>query len=213
MKSSHPQKNEIGRPLSFPKKALINDVTELFWTHGYKNLSLNIISQKTGLKRSSLYNTFKSKEALFSECLKNYSSNSPSKCLESYQPGQNVGHMLFNMFKQICIARSKDKQHRGCLVANTFSEIFTSDTELGQTLRTKNELQQKNMTHIIVNAIKQNELPVDTNAEIIANIIISFMIGLNMHSKKGGSKKELQKMSVVFLEKIGFCVDNDKQIT
>lgn len=204
MGTSQLRESEIGRPLGFSRETLINDVTELFWTHGYNNLSLNIIAQKTGLKRSSLYNTFKTKEGLFSECLKNYTLNSPTICLESYQAGEHVGALLHDMFDQICAARAKDKQHRGCFAANIYSEIALSDTNLGKTLRQKNAARQKRMIRIIEHAIEQNELPQDTSADIIGNIILSFMTGINMHAKKGATKKELQNMSRVFLEKIGF---------
>ena len=70
-------KKSAGRPRSFDRDQLIEKVMHLFWDRGYKDLSFNEIATATGLTRASLYNSFKSKDALFFEALKTYSSSTP----------------------------------------------------------------------------------------------------------------------------------------
>lgn len=197
-------KNERGRPLSFCRESVISEVTELFWTHGYSTLSLSSIAQKLGLKRSSLYNSFETKEKLFWECLAHYGNHSPTKCLMDYQAGQAVGPMLHKMLADISTLRAKDKLSRGCLAVNTFNELATRDSSLGQKLRERQQTRLNLMAQVIEHATAQGELPADTDAVITANIVFSFMAGLNMHAKNGASEQELVDMSRVFLQKIGF---------
>ncbi|MEM8645620.1 MAG: helix-turn-helix domain-containing protein, partial [Pseudomonadota bacterium] len=44
-----------------------------FWQRGYEATSLSDLEAATGLNKSSLYNAFESKEALFVRCLERYS--------------------------------------------------------------------------------------------------------------------------------------------
>ncbi len=106
-------KNERGRPLSFCRESVISEVTELFWTHGYSTLSLSSIAQQLGLTRSSLYNSFETKEKPFWECLAHYGNHSPPKCLMDYQAGQGVGPSLHHKLADFSTLPAKDKLSRG----------------------------------------------------------------------------------------------------
>lgn len=204
MKNQPAEKPGRGRPASFAKDKLIADVTELFWRCGFHTLSLNTIAQKMGLKRSSLYNTFKTKEGLFTECLAHYRAHSPTKCLEDYQAGQKVGPLLHNLFDDICTLRAADPERRGCLMTNTLNELAGSKTALAQTLKQQNQARHQKVCAIIEAAIAQKELAEDSDPAILAKVILSFMAGLNLHAKSGCSQEELQQMSTLFLQAIGF---------
>ncbi len=208
MNDSVLQKSERGRPSSFSREQVIDQVMQLFWTHGYNDLSFNAIAKEIDLKRSSLYNTFKTKEALFTECLKYYVARSPLMDFEKYQAGQAVSPLMHRIFNDICEQRAEDALHRGCLATNTFNELATSDSTLGETMRKHHAQRQKTVADVIRYAINQGELPDNSNAQVLANIILSFLAGLNIHAKKGGSQTELKKMSQLFLNKIGFVVKN-----
>jgi len=196
--------NQRGRPINFSREKLVETVTELFWEDGYNAISLNKVANNMGLNRSSLYNSFKSKEELFLECLEYYSSRSPTAKFRNYEAGQNIGRLLYEVLDEICELRSKDKNNRGCLAANAFNELSNKKTPLGKKLLKRNARSKKVMITLIEQAVIQNELPKDTDASIIAYIILSFMSGLNAHAKSGVSAKELKKMCHVFLQKIGF---------
>ncbi len=198
------KKKERGRPSTYSREKIVERVTQLFWTHGYNDLSLNSISKEIGLNRSSFYNAFETKEALFLECMNHYLDESPTKLLSLHQDGQAVGPLMHKVLKKICELRASDKQKRGCLATNSFVELATNNTELGQTLLEKSALRYKGMARLVERAISQGELSKDDDPEIIANLLISFMNGLNMHAKKGASLKELTSMADVFLTKIGF---------
>lgn len=202
----HMTNQKRGRPAGFAREQLIEKVAKLFWTHGYNNLSFNVIAQKTGLKRSSLYNSFKTKEALFTECLDYYDAKSPTQVLYRDDLEQNVGGVLRQMFDEICLQRSQDKNHRGCMAANIYDEMVTSDTELGEKLREKHRYRRERLIGLLQQAIHNGELSDNEDVYSLANIILSFMNGLNMHAKEGMSLKALQNMSHVFLAKLGFII-------
>lgn len=193
-----------GRPIEFSRSELIKTVTELFWSHGYHDLSLNQIAKKMGLNRSSLYNSFKTKEALFLECLEYYIENSPMALLGAHKEGQSVTDALYRIIDDICRLRSQDKENKGCLVVNIFSEMAGDSTELGQVLIKKNKKKIEYMILLMNRAIQQKELPADADPDVIAKTILFFLNGLNLHAKTGATFNELQLVAHFFLKNIGF---------
>lgn len=195
---------ERGRPKKNSRGDLVAVITDLFWSHGYQPLSINEIAKELGLTRSSLYNSFKTKEALFLECMEYYLVKSPTSRFKTYVSGEPVGPLLYSVFNEICEKRSKDVNRRGCLATNTFNELASSKTDLGKKLLANNAKRKAVMTKMIQCAIEQNEIAASSDPKVFTNMIISFMNGLNIHAKTNVSMDELQKMSFTFLQTIGF---------
>ena len=61
-----------GRPKAFDEKEALTTTMHYFWEHGYDNTSLDNLLLAMGIKMSSFYETFKSKEVVFSRCLALY---------------------------------------------------------------------------------------------------------------------------------------------
>lgn len=193
-----------GRPPIFCHDELVRIITEMFWSDGYKSLSINSIAKKLGLNRTSLYNSFKSKENLLLECLDYYAEQSPTAKLFQHQPQQNISGLLTQVLYQICRERANDPLKRGCLAANIYTELASDKSCAAKTILDKNEARKKKMRLIIKRAIDQQELPPNTDPEICANVILSFMNGLNAHAKSGATEQEMKRMCDFFIEKIGF---------
>lgn len=197
-------KRERGRPVIYTREQIVSRVMQLFWTRGYNDLSLNGIAKELGLNRSSIYNSFKNKDELFLECLTHYLDTSPTRHLANHVPGQAVGPLLQKVLNDICELRSSDEEKRGCFMTNSSTELATGDSNLGKLLVEKNKAREKGMLKVISCAIEQGELNDADDPVVMTNLITSFMVGLNMHAKKSNSFDELQNMSNVFLQKIGF---------
>ena len=101
---------------------------------------------------------------------------------------------------------SNDSGKRGCLATNSFSEIKLNGSDLSKLLVGINTLKKKNMIKIMQCAIDQGELNSSDDPEIMANLMLSFMVGLNMHAKKSNSLNELLNMTHVFIAKMGFKI-------
>lgn len=61
-----------GRPALFDSDRVIEQVADLFWARGYDGVAVSDITAATGLSKSSLYNRFDSKDALFEAALRRY---------------------------------------------------------------------------------------------------------------------------------------------
>ena len=61
-----------GRPIEFDPDAALTDAMQLFWRKGYENTSLPDLLDAMQLSKSSLYQAFGSKQALFERCMTRY---------------------------------------------------------------------------------------------------------------------------------------------
>lgn len=76
--------------------------------------------------------------------------------------------------------------------------------ELGAALLRVQARRKESLVNLIKQAINQNELPKDTDAETMANVILAFMSGLSAFSKTGANKQKLCAMCHAFLKQMDF---------
>ncbi|GAA1086865.1 TetR/AcrR family transcriptional regulator [Nocardiopsis composta] len=62
----------MGRPRKFDEDEVVEAACRVFWRGGYDGTSTDDLCRATGLTRSSLYNSFTSKEELFVRALRRY---------------------------------------------------------------------------------------------------------------------------------------------
>ncbi|WP_102159459.1 TetR/AcrR family transcriptional regulator [Zhihengliuella halotolerans] len=62
----------MGRVQTFETEVAVRAAREVFWRRGYEEASIPELEAATGLRRSSLYNTFGSKRGLFDAAVRSY---------------------------------------------------------------------------------------------------------------------------------------------
>ena len=67
---------EMARPASFDREQVLEIALNAFWDTGFSNTGIAALVERMGLKPSSLYGAFSSKEGLFMEVLQRYSAQS-----------------------------------------------------------------------------------------------------------------------------------------
>ena len=119
-----------------------------------------------------------------------------------------------NFIPLVSVPSTYSKVYEKDLIKNGFKLVIYANQLLraaypamqyaAKTILDRNEARKKKMRLIIKRAIDQQELPPNTDAEICAHVILSFMNGLNAHAKSGATEQEMKRMCDFFIEKIGF---------
>ena len=80
----------MARPSKFDRDEAIETAMEAFWRAGYQACSVRALSERLGITRSSFYNAFGSREALFREALARYGDQAPDQAFADAQvnPGE-----------------------------------------------------------------------------------------------------------------------------
>lgn len=165
------------------KKIILNSAIELFYNKGYDQVSIRTIADSVGIKGSSIYNHFKSKEDILIEMVNyhkaylnnNYQGTLAGVVIESMTPESKIEDLLIESYHQTL----------GNLATKELQQIFhiLSRNQLSHPIVSEylNEI-------LLVNAIKElkklfdkmNELNIIqySDTELLAHEFYSYIIYL-----------------------------------
>lgn len=193
----------MARPSGFDRDTAIETAMQEMWWHGYKSSSVKSISETLGIKRSSYYNAFGSREDLFKEAMAVYFKQSPDYILHGELPDMSVVELLTRTFKAICAARAGDPEGRGCLAINSLTELDESDAELRDLIKNAVLRSAVRLEELLVIAVENGELPATTNVHAKALALQNLMVGINVLAKALRDEDELWLSVKTTLEGLG----------
>ncbi|MFD2835878.1 TetR/AcrR family transcriptional regulator [Azotobacter vinelandii] len=103
---------------------MLEQAMQMFWRHGYEATSLQDLLTATGLSKSSLYQTYPSKRALFAAALRHYCAQRRRELRERLQAAVSPREFLRGW---LCCALEEEcagEAPRGCMLVNVASEFF-----------------------------------------------------------------------------------------
>ena len=189
----------MARPSKFNREEAINFAMNEIWRDGYEANSVKALSEKLGITRSSFYNAFGNRAALFREVLKLYFSQTPDRKFREECADVSVKRIFTDTFRAVCKARSKDKEARGCLAVNCISELCNTNSELGPLL----EEAVLGNVELLIQGISTGELEDDIDPRILALSVQNLLIGLNVLCKVVRKNSDLWHVARVTLQGLG----------
>ncbi|WP_276167240.1 TetR/AcrR family transcriptional regulator [Zobellia alginiliquefaciens] len=116
------------RAKNYCEKEVIEKAMSVFWIHGFKGTSMQMLEKEMGINKFSIYSSFGSKHGVFVECLKRYNEKTKNIYLsfKNSEGGVEDIIQLFHDFKNIWFSNEK----KGCFMTNTHNEFADSDDEL-----------------------------------------------------------------------------------
>lgn len=195
-----------GRPAAFNRDAAIKRAMNLFWRDGYQAVTARDLASAMNIQRSSFYNSFGSKERVFSEALQNYIHIAPDAALDEIEAGQLVIPAIVATLRELCRVRAADKDARGCLVCNSVAELVGVDEVLGPMLKKAVEDRIEVMKFLFTQAVDQKEFVAPAAIADIAHSFVTFSLGINVASKAIRSEAVLWSICRTFL--LGIGIDN-----
>ena len=117
----------MGRTKSYDREALVGKAVELFRDHGFAGTSAEMLVERLGVNRYSLYAEFGSKQGLFDAALQRYDEEVLGRNFGPLEvPGAGLREVraLLEFFGA---ARESPASGRGCLLCNTAVEFGPDD--------------------------------------------------------------------------------------
>lgn len=192
----------MGRPAKFCKEEAIEIALDTFWKHGYEATSVSELSAAMSITRSSFYNCFKTREDLFELVLERYQYLSPDCFLKTLPDDAPVVPAIREGFQKLCKARAADPDYRGCLIVNCLAEA-EADKNAAPKLVMMMQAKVSRYESLLVRAVEDGELPPETDAQTLAQTLITQMIGLNVMSKILRDEAKLWSIADRFLSSLG----------
>lgn len=193
----------MGRPAEFDRDQAVEIVMNDIWMNGYEACSIKGISEKLGITRSSFYNAFGSREALFEEALELYFSRTPDRVLAQAEGDIRIVPMLTKMFKDVCRTRAADPQGRGCMAVNCVAELVGVNESLGPMLERAVLGSLDRLEHLLRRAAANGEIEDRGDLREKALALQNLLIGLNVMCKVVRSEKDLWRAARQTLKGLG----------
>lgn len=114
---------------NFNENIALEKVMYVFWSKGYEASSISDLTKATGINKSSLYNSFGDKEALFRQSIKRYEQDR-KLLLSEFEALNSPIEAIVRFFDFVVETSTKDADKKGCFLFNTAQEIGIHSPEV-----------------------------------------------------------------------------------
>ncbi|MFB4423743.1 TetR/AcrR family transcriptional regulator [Streptomyces sp. QL37] len=189
----------MARPRLFDEEHALDAAMRLFWLQGYEATSTQDLCEATGLGRSSIYNTFSSKHALFVRSLTRY--------LDSMTAGQRTlladtevpapARLRAMLTSVIDTEESNRREGRGigCLGVNTSTELSGHDPEVTELLRRDLELRLASLGDVITAGQLAGEISRRRRPDDYARFLNAVVAGMRVSAQNGADRTTLEAIA------------------
>jgi AcrR family transcriptional regulator len=184
----------MARPREFDETAAVERAMHAFWDHGYEATSTQDLCEATGLGRSSVYNTFSSKRALFRRSLAHYSARGLAGRKAILEGPGTAAERIAAMFDALVEEELADGR-RGCLVVNTVAELGTPDDDIGALLRQDTEQQLALLAGCVREGVLDGSVRDGRDPADVAEFLLSTISGLRLMSRRGASGEAMHAVA------------------
>lgn len=173
-----------GRPPAFDRDSVVEQTVHLFWEKGYEGASLQELEMRTGLNRSSLYNSFGSKEALFSLALDRYLNEVATRMLAPLEYGTGGMDDIVSFVEALAEWFTSPAASAGCLMVNSMVEFRGTDGGIVQEACRYTERFRAAASAAFGRAVARGELP-EGDATPKVDLLLGMILGLNVAAGSG----------------------------
>jgi TetR/AcrR family transcriptional repressor of nem operon len=179
-----------GRPRQFDADEVLDQVMELFWAKGYEATSISDIVATTGLNKSSLYNSFGSKDDLFAAAVERYLTMRMGVMREVVRDGTDGLDDVLRLLDFQQEAMGGEHGRMGCLAVNTSTELGLRDDDAAAlSRRFRGEIREA-VGAAFTRAEVAGEIAPGTTADR-TETVLAFTLSLAVISRGGASEAEL----------------------
>lgn len=183
-----PMKQTRGRPKAFDEDIALELAMNYFWEHGYDNASMDNLLIAMGIKKSSFYNTFESKEVLFSRVLDLYRRTMLEQFEQLRQERGAKATLLALPTFTIEELRATGKV-RGCLMSNSAQECYNKYSDLSHQIRVEFEHHFSYIQELIREAQALGDVSDKHSSKILAGRYINMLNGLIVIIQAGADEE------------------------
>lgn len=170
----------MARPEVFNREEVLVKARDLFWDKGFNGTSMNDLVETTGLNRSSLYNSFGNKMAIYKTVLIKYQEDSQDIFQNAIQRASNPRDAIQFIFENFISEIIKDTKGKGCFSLNCKAELSRSNLSIKEYLDKMQELSIELFRELIQEGQELGLINKSESAEDYAYYLFSSFQGLRM---------------------------------
>lgn len=185
----------VGRPLTFSPNKAVQAAMETFWSRGYEATSLQDLLRSTGLSKSSLYQTFGSKQQLFARCFVHYCQWRSARMRARLEQAATGWAFIEETFVGVADGAERGLETRGCLLMNTASEFGQRDPAVAALVADGLSCFASVFRDAVVRAQAEGAIPPQRDPQVLADYLVANMSGLRTMAKAGMDSARLRDVA------------------
>ncbi|MYR41407.1 TetR/AcrR family transcriptional regulator [Streptomyces sp. SID5910] len=194
----------MARPRTFDEDRALDAAMHTFWEKGYEATSTQDLCDATGLGRSSIYNTFKSKHDLFERVLARYIDSTTSAQLAVLEDARHsVAERLRTLFAVIVdgeAERQRDGRGPGCLTVNTMVELVARDPRAADMLERDTARRLAMLRAAFEEGRRDGSITSPRDAGALARFVNAAIAGIRVSSQGGADRAALESIAEIALD-------------
>jgi len=187
----------MARNKGFDIDLTIDKAIRVFRDKGYEGASIQDLVHGLGLSRSSIYETFGSKQDLYKVSLMRYALQSEERIKAILYEDGTARELLIRFFTQIL----EDNRELTCLLVNATLEM-SGHEEFERQVRESSGTNEEGFRQLLVRASARGELIDGMDISVLAKYLVNVQYGLNLSAVSYDSNaiKQIMDASLYFLK-------------
>ena len=181
----------MGRSKQFEYDQVLDRAMREFWQKGYSATSIPKLESAMGIKRQSLYDTFKSKRNLFLQVLKYYHENVIKVNFAPIEEASSPKQAICEYFHRRAREALNHSDIKGCLVTNSIAELALHDTQVRKQTNITLEYMRSTFKNALERAKQTKEVSTKLDIDETADFLVNNAQGLFVMSRMNLAKNSV----------------------
>ncbi len=192
--------NTLGRPLEFDPDKAIDAAVEVFWRKGYEATSMTDLLEAMNLSKSSLYQTFGSKQQLFERCLSRYADRLSAEMAKDLEEAKSGRSFIEDTFGGVADTAQQPEGAKGCLIANSANEFGQREPALAAPVSDGLNRFARIFMDAVIKGQAEGSISADADPRALGNYLVGTMNGLRTMIKAGADRRSAKGMVKLILK-------------
>jgi len=183
----------MARTRQFDERQALLAAMLVFWEKGYEGTSIHDLEQAMGLNRTSIYNAFGNKRAVFNRVLLCYKESVMSALIAELQNAPNIKEGVRRLLYGALDIHFDAENPGGCLMVLSMLEENQHDAQAKADMQEVFHNLKNTVQGLLGKAKKAGELSPDLDTGSMATTIVTTMSGMMVLGKANFTKTALKK--------------------
>ena len=167
----------MGGVRQFDESRVLDGAMKVFWQSGYSGTSYPDLMQATGLNKSSLYNAFGDKQALYLRCLERFTEVHGER-LRRRLDAPRLASAVGGFFDELIGRFRRPDLPGGCMMTAAALELGGDHDTAGTCIRDQMRDLESLLRRRLQRAVRDGELPANTDTLSLASFLLAMTRGL-----------------------------------
>jgi len=190
----------LGRPLEFNPEKVLDAAMDVFWCQGYEATSLTNLLEAMELSKSSLYQSFGSKQQLFERCLTRYANWMHTNMTKQLEESNSGFEFIETILRSIANTAQLPEGNKGCLMVNSTIEFGQSDPIIAASIAGNLQPFSTLYGEAVEREQEEGDIPIDANPQVMVNYLHVAIGGLRTMIKAGADKDTVHETVTLILK-------------